>query len=354
MRRKIAVSAISPLHRTPPEVWLQPAALSRIPHMLDFRRRTHARNYLSRREQRRVFAWVMGIGLVVIAGSTIVTFLQRPGARVDAATASIDTRFERGIAPGGERDAVTVVKNDNPSAALDPEQRIENLGPEAFAAVRDDTLWIRNDEIDIWITLWSALLRADDDALVRRSAGTVGYVELFAQPKAYRGKVVSVRGSAHQATYLKAAENTAGVAGYYRVIIAPEGGPAEPLFLYVLALPDGFPVGQQIRAEVKATGIFFKRMVYPTAQEGELRRAPVVMAKSIDWLHSSRPAHTSRSSLVTILIAVGIVGLVFVGYWATRARYPIAKPRPADLPPIDDREVMDIRDALNKLAENDG
>jgi hypothetical protein len=321
--------------------------------MLDFRTRTSARDYLSRREQRRVFAWVMGIGLLVIAGSTVAKFLAQPDARVDATAASIDTRFQPDIAPGGERDAVTVVKNDKPSATLDPEQSIEDLSPVAFAAVRDDTLWIRNDEIDIWITLWSALSRADDDALVRRSAGTVGYVELFGQPQAYRGKLVTVRGSARQAIYLKAAENTAGVDGYYRVVIAPDGGPGEPLFLYVLALPEGFPVGEHIRAEVEATGVFFKRMVYPTAQEGELRRAPVVMARSLDWLHGSRPANQSRSSLVSILVGVGIVGLIFVGYWAARARYSIAKPRPAELPPIDDREVMDIRDALNKLAEKD-
>ena len=97
---------------------------------------------------------MMGIGLLVIAGSATVRFLQLPDARVDAAAASIDTRFQPDIAPGGEHDAVTVVKNDKPTAPFNAEQSIEELRPEALAAVRDDTLWIRNDEIDIWITLW--------------------------------------------------------------------------------------------------------------------------------------------------------------------------------------------------------
>jgi hypothetical protein len=60
--------------------------------MLEFRPRIPARNYLARREQWRLLAWVMGIGLVVLAGLRFDEILKLR-AQPEAVAPNVDTRF---------------------------------------------------------------------------------------------------------------------------------------------------------------------------------------------------------------------------------------------------------------------
>jgi hypothetical protein len=327
--------------------------------MLDFRPRTQPRNYLSRREQRRLFAWVMGIGLAVIAIASLAEIrqiLNAHAAPVIERAPLIDTRFQPSPRSSGEPDAVSIVTIEPPTAVSGREDLVAGVSAELLAKVRDDTPWIRPGEIDAWLNVWGALARSKDDEIARRSSGAVGFIELFQQPRAFRGKAVTIRGSARQAMYVDAAKNSEGIDGYYRVIVRPESGPPEPVFLYTLELPADFPTGEEIRADIEATGIFFKRMVYPTKESGELRRAPVIMARTLTW-RQPVVAETSRGGLpvgvLVAMVALGAVALALVTYWASRVRSSSTAQLPAALPPIDDRDVVSIEESLDNLSEND-
>jgi hypothetical protein len=322
--------------------------------MLEFRPRVPARNYLARREQWRLLAWVMGIGLVVLAGMWFAKFNQLIRTRPGATVPSVDTRHEPGPIAASQPDAITILPPAKTPAAGDGEHAGAEVDAALLRDVRDDTPWIRSQEVDAWLNVWSVLGRSSDEKLARNSAGKVGFVELFAQPQAYRGKLVTVRGSARQAIYLEAARNPDGLKGYYRVVILPEGGPAEPMFVYALALPRGFPVGESIRAEVAATGYSFKRMVYSTRAASELRRAPVVMARSLAWERPSTEIASRQEALLGIMIAVtaiGVIAFFVVSFWASRTGVAAKAPRPDTLAPIDDRNVVGVNEALARLAE---
>jgi hypothetical protein len=298
---------------------------------------------------------VMGVGLVVLVCMRFGEISEFLRSQTAAVTPSIDTRFEPAAAKSGP-DVVTIAGSTEPQEADLTKNLFPGVPAELLARVRDDTPWIRSDEIDAWFGMWSVLANSSEDDLAAASVARPGFVELFQQPRAFRGRLIAVRGSARQATYTQAAHNEHGVKGYYRVIVWPEGGPAEPIFVYTLELPAGFPTGEDIRAEIEATGFFFKRMVYPTQREAELRRAPVVMARSLTWLEPARQTAATDNTMIRValgLTIVGIIGLVAVASWATRARAS-AKPRAtATIGPIDDRTVVDVKESLEKLAEND-
>jgi hypothetical protein len=326
--------------------------------MLDFRPRVRPRNYLARREQRRLLAWVMGVGLVFIACAALFEF--RGFGRADPVVAqpAIDTRFTPGnddSGVSGESGTVKIAPIPSPRAADSTDGAATTLDMAKLAPVRDDTPWIRDAEIDAWLHVWSVLRRAAAD-VADESGTNVGFVELFGQPKAFRGKLVTVRGTARQAVFLEAAENSAELRGYYRVVLWPAGGPAEPIFLYTLELPSGFPTGEDIRADIAATGFFFKRMVYPTKASGELRRAPVIMARTLTWREATTKPDTGHGrflGLITGSMVLGVLGLMIVTYWATHTRTLAVERLPALAPRINEDEVSDVYDALDKLAQSD-
>jgi hypothetical protein len=321
--------------------------------MLDFRPRVAARNYLSRREQWRLLAWVMGIGLLVLLALRFGKIYELLGTRPEATSPAVDTRFRPEATGTSEADSVTIVAPREPIEASDGDTQV-GVNVALLEKVRDDTPWIRNDEIDAWLNLWSALAASSDAAIARRSVGEVGFVELFAQPQAYRGKVVMMRGAARQAAYLKAASNEAEIAGYYRVVLQPESGPDEPVFVYVLDVPAGFPLGEKIRAEIAATGYFFKRIVYATQDTGELRRAPVIMARTLAWQQPSNDLAERNGPLIGFLLgatALAIIAFGAVSYWASQRSMSARIQRPRALAPIDESNVVDIHESLARLAE---
>jgi hypothetical protein len=190
------------------------------------------------------------------------------------------------------------------------------------------------------------------DVLASR-AQTIGFVELFQQPKAFRGKPVTIEGSARRATYLKVDDPQATIDGYYRVIVWPKGGPAEPIFLYCLELPTGFPTGDEIQADITATGLFFKRMVYPAEREGDLRRAPAVIARTLTWEQSS-PKTPSDNNVIRFVIAATVVGfivLILLLSYVTRNSTRRKSTTTIDTNQMRDVDTPDVHKSLEQLEE---
>ena len=295
--------------------------------MLDFRRKSKTPNYLARPLQFRLLLLVMVAGLLVILIGQAARpanwrwlLLGEPPGQVDqAGQAAPETRLKPPKLSPDVPDAFIAIDNvdsdarnaddaagaEAPSdAALmaeanaptsnttantatnqtespaKPDTFFPGVRSEHLSSVRDDAV-LRGVEHDAWFHLLDLLERNDDESLRAASTGNVGYVQLFKQPKEYRGRLVTVRGVVRGVRKLPAAKNAYGIDDYFQLSLEPDGGPAYPIIIYALHLPTGFPEGMKVAAECSATGFFYKRWAYQ-AQDG-IHTAPLILARSVEW-----------------------------------------------------------------------
>jgi len=179
--------------------------------------------------------------------------------------------------------------------------------------VRDDTPVFRPAEQEDWLAAIARLQEPDQPA-----ASRVSYVQLFNQPREYRGKFVTVKGTVRRAYRVPAVENELGVAEYFVYWIHPAGGPDSPILVYALTAPAGFPMAADPREaertqrkfyeDVEVTGIFWKRAAY--AGVGGTYTAPLLVARGPTWLRADdAPARLPLSPLELGIAA--LVALVF-------------------------------------------
>ncbi len=204
----------------------------------------------------------------------------------------------------------------------------------SFAEIQDDTV-ARADEQHAWFRCFERLQRMSAAEIEQASTGQVGFLQLFQQPEVYRGKLVTVNGTARLAYRVAAPANVCGIEHYLVFWLKPAGGQLAPYLVYALETPAGFPeikdkhAGPEtaaLSADVSFTGYFFKRQAY-RAQDG-VNTAPVLLAKSPSWsppasVESTTPAVTVVGAVVSVL-AVGVLAIVLArlahGPSARRAR----------------------------------
>ncbi len=187
-----------------------------------------------------------------------------------------------------------------------------------LSAIKDNTFF-RAEENQAWFGILDRLQKARADDLNRDSLGEVTYAQLIKQPDVYRGQPVTIHGTVMREEVLPAPTNDLGIEKYHRLVIRPTGGGVWPIVVYSLELPDKFPRGDKIRADVEVTGIFFKNWSY-SWQEG-LGLAPVILTKTVGW-QPNAIAKTSRTE-VTVSGVVGVIAAAgamaaLVGWFAWR------------------------------------
>ncbi|HJN07171.1 MAG TPA: hypothetical protein QF564_00650 [Pirellulaceae bacterium] len=196
----------------------------------------------------------------------------------------------------------------------------------ALKAIRDDSFW-RPAERDAWFRWFEILRQRNPQQLQRESIGQVGFLPLFKQSDDYRGKLVTIRGTARLAYRVQAPRNIHGITGYVVYWVKPAGGPNSPIVVYALETPEGFPEVKDkdldrattaLNEEVTFTGFFFKRWAYP-GQNG-LQTAPLILARSPTWtadlsLGQGRPLPgwtVAVGSVATILLlSIAVAVLVY-------------------------------------------
>lgn len=299
--------------------------------MANFRRTSTTINYLGRREQRRLLMLVLALGLVVFAMQEAAKperwhWLwqgQPPSTPLPANEAPIDTRLSVDR-PELDDDEILVTQPDTSADTTDAKYP-PGVDAELLATVRDDTIF-RGSEHEAWFHLFELLSSRDESQLAAESLGPLTFAQLFRQPDAYRGRLVTVSGRLRRAVWQTAPTNERGIEGYYQTWLQPDDNPADPMVIYCLKLPPGIPTGESISAEVTATGFFFKRWAYEAP--GALRVAPVLLARTVQLraalLTGASP--TSPSSLPWI-VGGGLLLAVVVVYYV--ARIERAKPRAA-------------------------
>ena len=128
-----------------------------------------------------------------------------------------------------------------------------------------------------------------------------------------------------RANPITAARNDAGFKQYWRLWLAPRDNVSVPIVVYCLDLPDNFPTGMKIRADVELEAFFFKRWAYNAwdAEKGEstLTEAPVVLAKTVTH-HATvstarKPLELNARFFITI-IAVATISSFLIARYVSR------------------------------------
>ena len=295
--------------------------------MLHFRNGPPPRDYLARREQVRVFVLVMFLMTVV----WIAIEARNPehyrwiwnrggeGARVDE---EVDTRLRASIP---ESDDTFVFPR--PGESLDEAARAM-AGPLTkadLASVRDDEPF-RSGEQGAWFKLFGQLQGMDASTLHEESTGTATFIQLYRQPREYRGELVTLAGTLRRSEEVAATSNSLGIESYYRTWLFPRDNPSNPIVVYTLTVPDGFPEGMEIEEQVELDGYFFKR--WPYAASDTVRSAPVVLSKSLRWIVPEPAEAAPAMSATTIVMAAAAMAFcvaLFV-WWQTRNRRHAEQP----------------------------
>jgi hypothetical protein len=247
----------------------------------------------------------------------------------------------------------------------------EQLDRIDLAAVRDNSVF-RTAERHAWFRLLEKLGERPLEELESDSTGLVGFIQLFDQPKEYRGKLVTVRGTARMAYRVQAPKNNSGVEHYYVFWISPVGGPNSPICVYALESPPGFPAIKDkdrdrattaLDVDVEFTGYFFKRWAY-RAQDG-LRVAPLVLAKAPRWtppppsVANPVPPSPWTTAMYILGVAAVAVTISLIAYWqgqwrsAKKRRYETSPERYHQrLKSLEENDPSeDVRETLRRMSE---
>lgn len=155
--------------------------------------------------------------------------------------------------------------------------------------VRDHTLF-RGSEHIIWFRLFEKLMRASPDHINQSPSAQVNFLQLDNQGPQYRGKLVTVSGQIRQGYRVRAPQNILGIKEYSVFTIKPNDGPEQPITIYCLETPVGFPPlpdkdldqsKSSVREQASFTGYFFKSWVYKT--KNSTFSGPLILARSPNW-----------------------------------------------------------------------
>jgi hypothetical protein len=247
--------------------------------VLDFRRRAGPRNYLSLREQGRLLALVIVLGLVVV----LAMEARKPG-------------HYAWLWGTGQRGIESSVFEAAPAATLP-----SSVEPGYLESIRDNAPF-RAAERDAWWAIFEILQESRQATLNKASNGRVTYLQLSQQSEQFRGELVTMRGTLRRAHRLKAPENELGISDYYQTWITPSDSPGNVVVVYCLHLPEGFPTGMKVSEEVGIVGFYFKRWAYEA--QDRVRLAPVVLARTLQWQRSAEAVRQPQKNLHGVLLIV--------------------------------------------------
>jgi hypothetical protein len=217
---------------------------------------------------------------------------------------------------------------------------------EQLQTIRDDTVF-RRAETEAWFSWFGLLTSAVEMKSVAGIQPTpVNFLQLFRQPDENRGRLVRVSGVVRRAHQVAAQPNDQGIAHFYQCWLFPDEVGGNPIVIYALDMPDGFPIGMGLREEVAFTGLFFKRWAYQA--KGGIMTAPLVLAANGAWTPRPLPTPIRLPSLPWVAAALGLAavvggGIAWLVYQQSNAQGVIARgKRIRDLP---DKAPVIVNDA---------
>ncbi len=314
--------------------------------MLDFRTKTKSKKAPYGPEVSRWVWWVFLLCVVLIIGERAIhpetwRFIARGLMCREGNFAGSEPPIDNRLVPAGDEQSVGVIvvqaavsPNPHPEVALVSETKgFQVFTREQLEIIQDDSP-LRKAEMEAWRELLRVLHETDEAVLQERSLGKVSYGQLFRQSRAYRGRLVTVRGQLRRAHRVGMPRNTWGQEYYYQTWLQPADNPSSPVQIYCLDLPEGFPLGMDINEEVEVTGFYFKRAAYQA--HDALRTAPTLVAKTVRWFPRPTivpaPTPLEGSRLLVVVVIVGVLGIATaVGmYYRVRPKRRFDVPRGND------------------------
>lgn len=284
--------------------------------------RTRPRNYFARREQYRLLFLVfllMAIGMMMVQAAKPSTWAWMWNGSKGATTKQVDEPIDTRLAKPTNRSEVAhsfvatpVVSNEADSNDEDADSRFPQVTTSQASVIRDDTVF-RAPESEVWFDIVRQLNQATEAQLAPEAADEVGFVQLFRQPDAYRGRLVQVSGIVRRVNYVKATKNIDEVDGYWRCWLFTSDSTQNPIVVYVLDMPEEFPNGMKVFEHASFTGVFFKRWAYQA--KGGIMSAPLVVARSADWTPQPKltdPEPLNWGLILPISILTGLLICWFV------------------------------------------
>jgi hypothetical protein len=304
------------------------------------------RNFLSIHESRRLFWAVMPPALIILVALELFTRSNRPQG--PPPEPQIDTRLEAVAGPPPAVDEVVILPTDELPSAADRDEL--SAPPAALGRVRDTAFFGQADH-EAWLESFLTL-RGDGG---RRLAipREVGFTEIFGQPKSFRGRPVKMQGTLRRLERLRAPKNDHGIDEYWQGWLEPAGGPASPVIVHFLELPEGMASGMTIHEPVVIDGCFLKNMAYRAADD--VRVAPLLLARSPDRPPAPRVASEAgwwdRSlpviGVATMLALVATMAASF--FLGGRGRKAV--PAVADLDAVlADVDSVSVGESLRRIA----
>jgi len=326
--------------------------------------RKRPRNYFSRREQYRLMGLVFALGFVVlvavrasdpanwrwltsredaVADKNHQGPAAAPPAVEDASQQNIDTRHRPTPAAPLPLDTVRLGQDKEAVAETD-EGYFPGVVSGHLREIKDNQPF-RAREAAAWFNLLSVLRDAKPAELESR-ASQVGFAQLYQQPDAYRGQLVTFSGFIRRVTLREVGKNKEGIKAYYELVLKPQAGPPRPVMAYVLRLPEELKSkGEDVNEPIQLTGFFFKNWVY--AGKNATYIAPVLLARDVRWSPPVvEPAYVPPWGLVVAVV----LGSMFVAAAIAWLAYHVAQQKGISAPPTTPGEV---RDAVALMAQFD-
>jgi hypothetical protein len=341
--------------------------------MLDFRPTgNRTTNYFSRRQQWKLLSLVFAAGLLMFLVEAAANpgrwlWLLQPPKAADAANAHADAggRHAKVEQPESLRRRTAadefIAEADVDDGIPANKRFFPGVQPELLARVRDDTVF-RAAEADAFYHLLKILDETSEDRLEKASIGRVSFMQLFTQPKEFRGDVVTIRGTVRRVMDKAAPQNNFGIKGYSQVVLEPDDRDY-PVVVYCLDLPPEFPRGEKLHDPVAVTGFFYKRWAGLSSGR-EIMTWPLLLSKTARWqpaLAAAEPGAEDQRALNNLGAGVAlavVASLAVVAFVLSRTRrktsFVIPTVRPGELNSQRHEELTpDVREQLAQLARRD-
>ncbi len=177
--------------------------------------------------------------------------------------------------------------------------------------------------------------------------GLSSVVPLFLTPAEHVGELVRLEGIARRAVKIveetgPANDDLGNRTDYYELELFTPDSQNLPVVCCVSQLPKGFPLGDEIREQVRIEGVFFKSWRYRSRKlvdsSGETTRqqqryTPVVLAGTVAWVQAApdRPGWWGLAAGIGFLILLALAWYNFAVHWRSDLR-PRATDERLDLP----------------------
>jgi protein-S-isoprenylcysteine O-methyltransferase Ste14 len=167
--------------------------------------------------------------------------------------------------------------------------------------------------------------------LDRRAIHGLVYTQLWEQPDKYRGKLIRLRLHVQRILDWEAPQNSAGVHRVYEAWGWTDESKSFPYVVVLSDVPQGIPLGDNVRQEGVFVGYFLKTMAYTAYNRN--RSSPLLLGR-MEWLPATATTHpvvNHRDWVWITAVGIPVVLLIIAGTWWRMRRFRAA-PLPAAAP----------------------